>query len=521
MTIAFQNYVDIRSSVGGTATIVERQLITRIVTENELVPTNGTTTPISVSLQQQYSVLEFNSAQSVGNYFGTTSTEYLRSLFYFGWVSKLFTTAGAISFSRWASSNTAPQIFGTSLSSVGTTLASLTAITDGSFTLTLGGVTNLISGLDFSTILSFADAALIIEAAINAETGAQWTGATVTYSASQGGFNFVGGDDTVAANVIVDDGTVGTDIAYLMGWLPIAGLYPKAPIFSFGIQEEQVAKTLEESSNYSNNFGSYLFDSVLTEEQVIESATWNSLENVLYMYLVPVTFATASVYAANLASIGGTALTLQVTSGEYAEQIPGMILAATPYDKVGSTQNYMFQQFAVTPSVTDTATADAYNAIGVNYYGLTQTAGQQIAFYQQGVLTGAQVSTNAIDQNVYANEQWLKNANSAALGELLIASTKISANAQGEAKCLVVLERVAQSAVSNGVISIGSSLTPTQISDIILITQDERAPAQIQTSGYWVDTYVTNVANIYTMNYTLLYKKDDVIRKIIGDQILI
>lgn len=513
MTIPFQNYVDITSSVGGNGELQATQLITRIITSNPLVPTYG-------SLNN---ILQFSNAAAVGNYFGTSSEEYLRSLFYFSWVSKLYTSASLISFSYWASANTYPLIFGANLSSIGTSLSDLNTITTGTFTLTIGGVTNTISGLDFSLAGSLAAVATDIQTAIRTQTGTQWTEALVTYDNTTGAFNFQAGDNSLAANVsIATTSLPDTDVSQLLGWSTLLpGVYPLAPIFSNGIQTETVTATLTNSTNTSNNFGSYLFEPSLTQDQVVESATWNSTQGNLFQYLVPVNSENAVTYATALTSIGGTDLTINEIDGEYAEQVPGMILAATPYQNANSTQNYMFQQFNLTPSVSDGNTAATYDAAGVNYYGISQQAGQQIAFYQRGVMTGASVSTNAIDQNVYANEQWLINANSAALGTLLVGSTEISANAQGCSQTLAVLEEVIGQALSNGVISVGAELSSSQIADILSLTNDPTAPSQIQSIGYWVNTFVTQVGSDYFMNYLEIYKKNDVIRKIIGQQILI
>jgi len=98
MAIAASKYVSITSAIGGTGGAAQRDLIGRLFTTNELVPTSD--------------VLEFTTLTDVGEYFGTSSVEYLRAQFYFGWVSKQITSARKISFARWADVATAPQIFG-------------------------------------------------------------------------------------------------------------------------------------------------------------------------------------------------------------------------------------------------------------------------------------------------------------------------------------------------------------------------------------------------------------------------
>ena len=200
MAISFRKYIDITSAVGGAAAVSRRELIARLFTTNDLSPTG--------------SFAEFSSAEEVGEYFGTSSEEFLRAQFYFGYISPAITTPNRISFARWADADTAPMIFGNSMVQ---TLASWTPITDGAFSMTLGADTNIISGLDFSSAADLAGVASVIQTAIRLETGALWTAATVTYDAVAQRFNFVGGE-TGAAVISVQAAGSGTEIANMLGW---------------------------------------------------------------------------------------------------------------------------------------------------------------------------------------------------------------------------------------------------------------------------------------------------------------
>jgi hypothetical protein len=206
---------------------------------------------------------------------------------------------------------------------------------------------------------------------------------------------------------------------------------------------------------------------------------------------------------------------------EFPEQFPMMIEAATNYNAVNSVQNYEFQQVAgLTASVTDDSTANAYDSIHVNYYGATQQAGQLIAFYQQGLLQG--LSTDITDMTAYVNEIWLKDAAGVALLNLLLAVNQVPANNAGRNLVLAILQGVINQALINGTISVGKTLTVLQQNFITTETGDPLAWYQVQNSGYWVDAIVTSPSpNIFVITYTLIYSKDDVIRKIIGTHTLI
>lgn len=493
MSINIKKYVDITSSVGGTAALSEKELIGRLFTNNELLPTD--------------SFIEFTSAEEVGIYFGTTSEEYLRAVKYFSRISKSGFTAKKISYAKYTDADVEPKIFG---SRFATTLAEFQAIVDGSFTLQMGN-TNTLSGLDFSTALSFADVAALIQAAINAEAGVMWTGATVTYNASRGSFDLVGGE-AVAAVVAVTDGMVGTEIRDLIGWGSLA-------IFSDGSLTQTVTETLQASANASNNFATFLFMPALTLDEKKEAATWNNLQNFQFLYTYPSLKVDAQSNYDELKDIGGTGQTIS-ESVTYTEMDPMILAASTQYNRSNSTLNYMFQQFiGDAVSVIDTTEANTLDAIRTNYYGQTQASGTPLAFYQNGVLFGG--LNDAIDMNTYVNEIWLKDAMLVATMNLLLAVEKVSANLQGIAQVSAAHQVVIDKALDNGTISVGKPLNDAQKSFITSITGDPDAWYSVQNVGFIYESFIEKQGLIFVYVYTLIYSKDDVIRKVVGTHNLI
>lgn len=494
MAISFKKYIDITSGVGGGASVRERDLITRIFTNNALVPPN--------------SYLELESADEVATYFGSDSEEYRRAVFYFGWISKNISRAKKISFARWVESNTAPRLFGVKGFY---RLADFLTVTSGTLTLTLG-TSHEFTGLDFSTATSLSDVATTVQTAIRTQTGDQWANATVTYDAINQRFVLVGGE-AVEAEV-----NASGDVANLLGW-------GTGAIYSDGALAQSVTDTLIASADASNNFGSFLFIPQLTDEQIIELAQWNDTQNVMYMYLVRCTADNAETLSAALIGYSGTSLTLAPLVNEYDEMIPGIILAATDYSKQNSSQNYMFQQFPeLTPKVTTTALSNTYDDLRVNYYGQTQTAGQRIAFYQRGVMMGG--SQDLVDHNVYGNETWLKDATGADIMSLLLSVSRVPANDNGRSQLLAIIQNDINQALFNGTISVGKALTQVQKLYITEITGDELAWHQVENVGYWLDcemqSYTTTDGRTeFKAVYTLIYSKDDAIRKVEGTHTLI
>ncbi len=344
MSISITRYVDIISGIGGGAQAQTRDLVARMFTDNNLVPPQ--------------SFISFDTADEVGSYFGFSSEEYLRAVFYFSWISKNQTQAQSIQYARWVKTAATPLIIpvrdGT------TAVADWTSITDGALILTMGGSTFTLSGLDFTGVASLADVAEVIQDAIRdagsqtmtgttngttsitniadtstldpgmtvlgadipvgativtvdsstaitisiAATGSNigesltfndpmWGAATVTYSATYGGFILTGGVAGVTTDPInVEIAGSGTDITPtgFLGWLPeqtnFNGNIVAGAVWSTGSAAETITETLDNSSNASTNFGSFAFmtNLGLTLQNVIDAATWNKSKNVLYMY---------------------------------------------------------------------------------------------------------------------------------------------------------------------------------------------------------------------------------------------
>lgn len=493
MPISINYYIDITSAVSGVSQVPERSLGGRFFTENVLVPTGA--------------FVSFNTLAEVGTYFGTSSTEYSRASFYFGWVSKDYTTPQQIDFARWANVAVGSAIYGVPATYA---LGTFTPITTGDFTLTLGGFTHHLTGIDLSGAGSLAAVAADIQTAVRAFSGggSAWTAATITYDATRQCFDLVSG--TTGTDIVSVTAGVTTDLAAPLGWLTGA-------ILSNGSAAQTITQVLTQSASASTNFGSFAFVPTLNLTQVTEAATWNKAQGVNYIYSVPVSAANAAAWEAALIGIGGTTLTLAPLSTEYPEQDPMMIFAATNYDGVNTTQNYMFQQFTQTPSVTNDTDAAIYDALKINYYAQTQVNGANISLYQRGFMFG--LASDPAYQNLYANEAWLKSAMQASLMNTLLASTKVPANSRGRSLLMGSGQGVINRAINNGTISVGKTLTPIQIADITQITNDPNAWKQVSNIGYWFDIAIN--AEDGTAAYTLIYSKDDVIRFISGSDILI
>lgn len=495
MTIDIKKYIDITSGVAGASATSRRDLLQRIFTNNVLVPVN--------------SFIEITTLEEVGNFFGTASEEYQRAVEYFSFVSKSSTRNDKISYAGYSLVPVAARIIGNQQAQ---SLADLQAFTTAEITLTMGGIGGSTGAtIDLSATANIDAAMTVIQVALRAlDVSVLFTSLTVTYDAVAQRVIMVAGENG-ENEIIITSVTPG--FLDTLGWAVGAGI-------SDGTAGDTITDILSESASASDNFGSYLFAQTLSLAQVTQSAEWNHAQNVKYMYMVPVTAVNSQLWSDTLANLSGTALTLNTeATGDYSESIPGILLGATDYDGVNSTKNYMYQIVNYPISVDDTATSDAIDELRINYNGQTQQAGQEIFFYQRGFLMGTQSAP--IDMNVFANEMWFKDAITVALMNMQLALEKVSANTTGRLTIINTIQSQISVAFTNGTISIGKVFDATQIAAIKALTNSDQAASQVQNAGYWLEVDFVKDGDETNAVYTLIYSKDDVVRKITGSQILI
>ncbi len=501
MTIPFSRYVRIVSGVGASVGVRQRDLIGRIFTTSALVSPNA--------------VLEFTDAAAVGDYFGTSSNEYSRALFYFSYQSPTLGTPRRLSIARYSPSGNASFIYGATHAS----LATLQQATAGQFSLVFNGVTLPVIGIDLSAALSLSDVAQEIRDAVNAVVNANTTNAIVLYAGAKQRFQYNSNVVSEATISVVATGFGVNDIATALGWASAD------TILVDGSLAQTPSDAFNRAENLTNNFGSFVFPVSLTLLEHAELAALNAGRNVLYQYMVPVSAANASSWSAALVGFAGTGITLSPLATEYPEMLPMAILAATDYARRNAVVNYMFKQAGgLTPSVTTGELADTYDPLRVNYYGRTQTAGQFLDFYQRGILCGG--ATAAVDMNVYANEQWLKDKIGSDMLALQLSSGRVPANETGRGQVFATVQDGIDSSLFNGVISVGKPLTTASKVFITERTGDPLAWHQVQNIGYWVDAQIVSFVGPggtieWKAVYTLIYSKDDAIRFVDGTHALV
>lgn len=502
MSISFTRYVRITSAVGGGAGVAQRELIARLLTASPFISPDE--------------VLVFTNAADVGAFFGIASEEYARAVIYFTYVSANASAPERISFAAFNPSGNAAMIIGNNQYK---SIETFKMVTDGQITLSVNGADYTISGVNFEDADSLADCAEILETALVAADPA-----LAEVQVTLGGLgptrfqvSLVGDGVKLSAR---GGGATGNNLALMMGLTTEQGA-----LNITGSGQITAVGAMQRSENITNNFGSIAVLPKLALTEVQALAAYNATRNTMYQYHVGVLPADAVAWSEALIGYAGLGLTLSPNLSEFPEMLPMAILAATRYNTRAASVNYMYKQIAgLSTQVSNDADADKYDALRINYYGDTSTAGQKIAFYQRGLLMGG--ATAATDMGVYANEQWFKDLVGSQIMSLLLSVGRVPANNEGRASILSVIQGAIDQAITNGTISIGKRLTPVQK---VYVTQQTGNPLGWQTvesAGYILDcqmqSYTTaNGATEYKAVYSLIYSKDDAVRYVEGAHKLI
>lgn len=507
MTIPIRKYVAITTAIANTEGTARKDLIVRVLTTNPLFAAN--------------TVYEFTSSADVAAFAGALSPEAKFASEYFGWISKTATQAQKISFMRYSFDALAPYMYSTKAL---TPIATLKAVTDGSMVVNLGGTAYTVNNIDLSPITTYADVATALQAAVRANTdgGTLWTSATVEYQASNNSFILTGGETGVNEINYAIAAETGTNLANLIGW-DTAG----APVLSNGTPEQTVTDILNKTIDLSTNFLTFGFlDASAAYNNLDAIGEWVDEQNNEYRFTFDLGAANYAEGIATAAKYTGLTAHYNINygmSGLNPAWIMSAILPATTnYNKVNGVKNYMFQEFPQQPvavGINDGTLYQTLDNLLINYNGQTQKSGKIIAFYQNGF------NTNGTDTAIYDNEAWLKDAITTDILNAFLALDFISADDDGKAILVGVLDNNCEEALNNHVFSKGKILTNVQKAYIIQLSGDEEVWLDIQNNGYWFDvnivTETSGQATIYVGEYTLIYLKNDVVRKVKGRNILI
>jgi len=409
--------------------------------------------------------MAFASADSVGEFFGETSQEYLAAQKYFLGFDGSHIKPSALFFFQYAAAGVGAYLRGKDMGNY--TLTQLQAIS-GNITVKIDGVDKTASNVGLSGATSFSNAASIIATAL---------GATVEFDTQLQAFEIH--SSTTGESSIIEAAT-GT-LATALGLTTAKGV-----TISQGTDAESPTEVMNAVKNATQNWGSF----TTIDEQTIENkklfSEWSNAQGSRYVY-VPWGFEVGADVSGNTTCLGvylndnkfnGTA---PVYGGlDKASFVCGAI-ASIDFTQTNGRITFAFKgQSGLTFDVTNETTALNLKANGYNFYGNWATANDKFVFLYNGQIAGKWEWLDAFVNQIRLNSQF-----QLALMTLLTSAKSVPYNALG-----IALQRAACQDPINEALNFGSIRAGVVLSEqqkaIINSACGFDAASQVESNGYYL-----------------------------------
>lgn len=414
---------------------------------NGLILTTSAQAPVGI-------VVEFASAADVGTYFGPSSDEAAAAAIYFNGFDNSNKKPGALLFAQYPIAPVAAYTRGADAG----TLDTVKALSAGTLTITVDGVSKTSASINLAAASSFSNAASLILA------GFTTPGFTVTYDSVSGGFVFT--SSTTGA---------GSTSGYVSGTLA-AGLkltQATGAVLSQGSVAAVPATFMAAVAQTTQNWASFttLFDpdgGSGNDEKLLFAAWTNSAGN-RYLYVpwdddaAPTTSNDATTSLGNILKVANSTGTAPVYApdSDYAVFVLGYV-ASIDFEQTNGRATLAFRsQTGLAPVVTNETVADNLMANGYNFYGSYATANDQFVFTYPGLVSGPYAWVDS-----YVNQIWLNNALQLAILSGLVQAKSVPYNAAGYALIRAWCMDPINAALNFGAIRQGVTLSAAQIAEV-------------------------------------------------------
>jgi len=379
----------------------------------------------------------YTDVDSIAADFGTSAPEYEAALLYFSQNPR----PEEVQIGRWLRTATAGFLNGGILSASQQTIANWTSITDGTFTIEFDGVSEDVTGLDFSAQTNLNGVAAIITAAL--------TGGVMAWN----GERFIATSDTTGVTSTVSYATTegtGTDIS---AQLKLTSATADVPVDGFAAETPLDAAIALYDISSDWYMSAFAADTMPTDDQLIDVAAFIQAASISRVLFVTDTD-TRELDAEYLTNISTRLQALeynrsavQYSQNKYAIASIAGIWSGVDFDASNSALTVMFktEPGVVAEKISETQ-ANTLKQKRANVYVQYSTNN---AIIQYGVMS----------YELYMDERqsfdWLQNAVQIAVFNLLLQSPKIGQTDAGITTICNAISGVLSQAVTNGMIAPG------------------------------------------------------------------
>lgn len=420
-------------------------------------------------------VLEFSGAAAVGEFFGLDSDEYAVAVTYFAGITNKQATPRTILFGRRIDVAASGWLRGGAYSG---TLADLKAIGDGALILDVDGVTISLADINLSSATSLSDVAELLTTAL----GSMSAGVSIKYSALHKSFIITSSSNGAESSVSFGQTTAsGTDLSNVLNLTQELGA-----VISAGSNELSVAANIAAIRAVTENWFSYTALWTAGNNEMLELAAWASANyGWLYVPYSESAMLPEQTIDTDIASLlienayDHTAIIYG--SRLYAVMLMGAI-AGVAWQRRNGVMTFAFKsQSGLAAYVTDETEAQALEKKRCNYYGRFATRNSEFVFLYPGVLSAS--IYGFIDS--YVNAVWLNNSLQLALMNGLTSVNSAPYNEAGYTLIRSWMLDPVDSALNNGTIHTGVSLSEAQKSQL-LSEAGLDISTELFTKGYYI-----------------------------------
>lgn len=443
-------------------------------------------------------VLEFPNLASVGDYFGTSSQEYILARNYFLGYDNSFRKPNKLSFARRVSESIAAFVMG---SAVIASIDNFKGITDGSFKVTINGTERQVTGLNFSTVTTYSDVAVIIQTALREFEPL----ATVSYSTVSKGFivspGNVGEDSAIGYfEPIADESTLVTlnirddarlniavaadnqDIALLLRLSSSSGA-----TLSIGSDELTETENMESVIGQSENWVTFSTIYEADDAEILALAEWSNGQLEEYLYCAWTNDknlrnqTATNTIADQLTELGYSGIEVTIGSAQYAAFVMGTA-ASIDWNRQNGAINFAFKaQSGLAATVTTAVEATTLRNRRINYYGRYATRAQEFTHLYDGSMFG---DYRFIDP--YINAIWFRNVLQVSMYGGIKTAVRVPYTDKGLAMVRSWMIDPISRALNNGVIEIGIELSESQKTELYQESGESSISDELAANGYYI-----------------------------------
>lgn len=351
-----------------------------MLTDNELIPVGA--------------VASFFTSADISALTGSNSKEFLAAQQYFNGYGNSSVIPGELLMYRVITADVAGYLLSGNLK--GTPLSTLKAITAGTITLFIDGISTTSTSIDLSTATSFSDIASKLEVGIgDTKVEVEWL--------------------PLANRFIIRSATTGTDseVSFAIAGALATGLLltqDKAAIVSPGADVTTLTDTMNSIINTNQNW--VLFNSLVefTDDQKEELCAWASASHNRFGYAVHDNTEAGTVannadcFVQKVVKANGYENVFPVY-GNYLYSVTALAYSASvDFSRTNGRVSFKFRAFpGIAPNVSDLATAKALKSNGYSFYGSYSLNKTMKQYASDGAITGKYLWLDSFLNQVWIN----------------------------------------------------------------------------------------------------------------------